>query len=371
MVLFISLVLLAATTKRRAVAEPGRPKAAVVLTFDERSQLQAWAHNPPADAPSLARRSLIVLRCAEGYTNRDVAEYLGVSEKTVAKWRRRFLARRLDGLRDDPRPGVPRSITDEQEDALIFSTLVGRPDGRAWTRASMAKECHTSESSVGRFWKEHGLRPRRVNIVSLSADPAFVGKIRDVVGLYLQPPEGAFVLCVDETEPIPAARRATPMVLGPEMAGDRSSDDQPNATTRLHAALGAAGEQVNADPALAKATERERDLQFRRFLEGIDKAVPEDLDLHVVVDYGSTKMTEALREWLLGHLRFEFHTTPTYGWWMTVAEWWFTELATHGLARSPAELAASINEWIPRWNEYPRPFDWHKSADEIVHMLYP
>lgn len=369
MVQFISAVFSGIDDDRRAMGEPGRPKAAVVLTFDERNQLNRWAREPPEDAPLLARRSLIVLQCADGYSDLDVAEDLGFSAKTVSKWRRRFLARRLEGLRDEPRPGVPRLITDERVHALIFLTLQGRPDGTAWTRQSMAEAIDISESSVGRFWRDHGLNPRRANIVQLSADPAFVGKVRDVVGLYLHPPEGAFVLCVDETEPIPAVRRATPIVLRPEMAQGRS--DQPSATTKLYAALEAATGQVIADPALAKVIERDRDVQFRKFLEGIDKAVPEDLDLHVVVDHASTKMTEELREWRLKHLRFEFHTTPTYGWWMTVAEWWFAELANHGLGRSPAELAASINDWIPRWNEYPRPFVWHKSADEIVDMLFP
>ena len=355
------------------MGEPGRPKAQPVLSFEEREQLHRWAREPPEDAPSLALRSQIVLQCADGYSDLEVAEDLDRSAKTVSKWRRRFLARGLEGLRDEPRPGVPRSITDEQVDALILLTLQGSsPQGTAWTRESMAEAIGISASSVGRIWKEHGLNPRRANIVQLSADPKFVGKVRDLVGLYLNPPEGAFVLCVDETVPIPAARRATPMVLHPEMAKGPIGSAQQNGSPELLAALGVARDQVMADPALAKTLEQDRDGQFQEFLERIAEAVPEDLDLHVVVDYASTKMTEALRDWLLvGHLGFELHTLPTYGWWMILAEWWFSELAKLELGRSPSELAASIKDWIPKWNEHPYPFDWHKDADEIVYMLFP
>ena len=355
---------------RKAMGEPGRPKAAVVLTFDERSQLDRWARQPPEDAPSLALHSSIVLQCAAGYTNRDVAQDLDISERTVSEWRGRFVARRLEGLHDLPRPGLPPSITEDQVDSLIFATLQGRPDGTPWTRESMAKFIGFSASSVGRYWKEHGLNPHRVNIVALSADPKFVGKVRDVVGLCLHPPQVAFVLCVDETVEIPAARRVSPMVLRPEMA-QGGGDDQRSAPTELYGALEAASQQVIADPALATTTDRSRDLQFQRFLEGIAESVPKDLDLHVVVEHSATKMTEPLREWWLDHQQFEFHTTPTYGWWLTLAEWWFAGLANQGLGRPTGELGASIRDWIERWNKYSRPFDWHKSADEIVYMLFP
>ena len=249
---------------RKAMGEPGRPTAPVVLTFDERNQLEDWATRPPEDAPSLTLHSSIVLQCADGSTNRDVAHDLGISERTVYKWRGRFVARRLEGLHDQARPGLPRSITDDRVDSLILATLQGRPDGTPWTRQSMAKFMEDiSESSVGRIWKEHGLNPHRVNIVALCSDPKFVGKVRDVVGLYLQPPQVAFVLCVDETVPIPTARRATPMVLGPEMAQGRGG--QPSATTELYGALEAASQQAIADPALATTIKRDRDLQFQRF----------------------------------------------------------------------------------------------------------
>lgn len=355
---------------RKAMGEPGRPKAPLVLTFDERNQLEAWANRPPEDAPSLALHSSIVLRCADGSTNRDAARDLGISERTVYKWRGHFVARRLEGLRDQRRPGMPRVLSDDQVDSLVFATLQGRPDGTAWTRESMAKFIGFSASSVGRYWKEHGLNPHRVNIVALCSDPKFVGKVRDVVGLYLHPPQVAFVLCVDETVPIPAARRVTPMELGPEMARGGGGDDQRSAT-KLYGALEVASTQVIAERALAKTVDRDRDLQFQKFLAGIAESVPEDLDVHVVVDYASTTMTEALREFLIDNLRFQIHTTPTYGWWMTIAEWWFAELAAKGLGRSPTELGASIEQWIQRWNQYRRPYDWHKSADEIVYMLFP
>jgi transposase len=354
------------------MGEPGRPKAPLLLSYDERRPLEDWAGRAPEDAPWLQRRSQIVLACAEGRTNQAVAQQLGVSEGTVSTWRSRYLEGGPDGLRDKQRPGVPRSITDEQVEALIAATLFERsPEGTAWTQESMAKARRISGSSVGRKWREHGLHPRRANIFALSFDPAFVAKVRGAVGLYLNPPQGALVLCVDETIPIPPARRATPFRARPEVATGGSDDDAADASD-LQAALAAASRQVTSDPARAKMIERDRDHAFEQFLDLIDQAVPKDHDLHVVVDYSSTKLTESLRKWLtVGHLRFELHTAPTYRWWMPLVERWLAEFAALGLGRSPSELAASINDWVERWNEDPRPFDWHKDEDEINYMLFP
>jgi hypothetical protein len=278
----------------------------------------------------------------------------------------------LEALRDRPRPGLPRSITDEQVQAVIERTLTEPPpEGTAWTRPAMAQATGISRSSIGRFWAQHGIHPRRANIVGLSADPAFVDKVRDVVGLYFNPPEGALALCCDELFAVPEARRATPFRARPAGAAGGSADGSVTASSDLQRALAAALAQVIADPKTAQTIDRDRDDQFEGFLEGIADAVPEDLSVHIVLAPSVDPETEPLRQWRLDHLWFEFHTTPTDAWWIALVEGWLAGFAARGLGRSTTELVAAINAWIKQWNEHPRPFVWHKDADQIIAMLFP
>jgi transposase len=351
------------------MAERGRPKAELVLTDDEREALARWARRPKS-AQALALRCRVVLECASGHTNREVSRRLGVSEATVSKWRRRFIANRLEGLHDEPRPGVPRSITDDDVEALIVATLEQTPtDATHWSTRSMAKATGMSQSAVSRIWRAFGLKPHLVDSFKLSPDPQFVEKVRDVVGLYLNPPEGALVLCVDEKTQIQALDRTSPVLpLRPGLPERRTHDYVRGGTTNLYAALDIASGQVIAD-----MTERHRALEFRRFLNLISRSVPEDLDVHVVVDNSSTHKTPEIHRWLLRHPRFTLHFTPTYSSWMNLVERWFAELTNkwlrRGTHRSTKELEASINHWIDTWNDEPKPFVWHKSADEILDTL--
>jgi transposase len=351
------------------MAERGRPKAELVLTDDERETLARWARRPKS-AQALALRCRIVLECAKGRGNRAVARRLGVSEPTVSKWRRRFVVQRLEGLHDEPRPGVPRSITDDDVEALIVATLEETPtDATHWSTRSMAKATGISASSVGRIWRAFGLKPHLVDSFKLSSDPLFVEKVRDVVGLYLNPPEGALVLCVDEKTQVQALDRTSPVLpLRPGLAERQTHDYTRHGTTNLYAALDVASGLVITD-----MTDRHRALEFRRFLNLINRSVPADLDVHVVVDNSSTHKTPEIHRWLLRHPRFTLHFTPTYSSWMNLVERWFAELTNkwlrRGTHRSTKELEASINQWTDTWNDDPKPFVWHKSADEILDTL--
>jgi transposase len=351
------------------MAELGRPKAELVLTDDERDTLERWARRPKS-AQALALRCRIVLECAGGHTNREVSRRLLVSEATVSKWRRRFISKRLEGLHDEPRPGVPRSITDDHVEALIVATLEQTPtDATHWSTRSMAKASGMSQSAVSRIWRAFGLKPHLVDSFKLSPDPQFVEKVRDVVGLYLNPPEGALVLCVDEKTQIQALDRTAPVLpLRPGLPERRTHDYVRGGTTNLYAALDIASGQVISD-----MTERHRALEFRAFLNLINRSVPEDLEVHVVVDNSSTHKTPEIHRWLVRHPRFTLHFTPTYSSWMNLVERWFAELTNkwlrRGTHRSTKELEASINHWIDSWNDEPKPFVWHKSADEILDTL--
>jgi transposase len=350
------------------MAERCRPKAELVLTDEERETLERWARRPKS-AQALALRCRIVLECAS-QTNREASRRLGVSEATVSKWRRRFVAQRLDGLHDEPRPGVPRSITDDDVEALIVATLEQTPtDATRWSTRSMAKSTGMSQSAVSRIWRAFGLKPHLVDSFKLSPDPQFVEKVRDVVGLYLNPPEGALVLCVDEKTQIQALDRTAPVLpLRPGLPERRTHDYVRGGTTNLYAALDIASGQVISD-----MTERHRAVEFRRFLNLINRTVPEDFEVHVVVDNSSTHKTPEIHRWLLRHPRFTLHFTPTYSSWMNLVERWFAELTNkwlrRGTHRSTKELEESIANWITTWNHDPKPFVWHKSADEILDTL--
>jgi len=341
----------------RTMGQRGRPPAALVLSNDQRHQLERSAYG--TRNPSVSLRCRIVLRCADGHTNREVAQHLGVSEAMVSTWRRRYRARGFDGLFDRARPGVSRSITDDQIHAVIAATLEGSsPAGTAWTKRSMEKATGISASSVWRIWHEYGLDPHRVNIFLLSADPQFVANVRDVGGLYLDPPGGALVLWVDQPAAVQAARPAVQMSgLGAEAADPWRDDDQSHGAGELHRSLEMAG-RLTAGQAMTKQIERTRDRYLRSFLDQIDQSAPQDLDVYVVVDHSATTMTDGLAKWLRGHLRFELHTAPTYTWWMQLVERWFAHLTDRGWDGSTAEVAASINDWIETWSTDAGPFAW-------------
>jgi transposase len=344
------------------------PKA-LVLSEDERATLERWARRPKS-GQALALRCRIVLACADGGYATEIADRLGVTRGTVGKWRRRFEADRLDGLHDEPRPGAPRTIGDDDVEAVIVKTLEETPaDATHWSTRSMAKATGMSQSAVSRIWRAFGLKPHLVDTFKLSSDPLFVEKVRDVVGLYLNPPEGALVLCVDEKSQIQALDRTAPVLpLRPGLPERRTHDYVRHGTTNLYAALDVASGRVIAD-----MTERHRAQEFRRFLNLINRTVPEGLDVHLVVDNVSTHKTPEIKRWLLRHPRFSLHFTPTYSSWINLVERWFAELTTkwlkRGTHRSTKELEAAIAQWIDTWNEDPKPFVWHKSADEILETL--
>jgi transposase len=339
------------------------------LTDEERATLERWARRPKS-AQALALRCRIVLACAEGGHNTEVAARLGINRTTVNKWRARFLADRLDGLSDEPRPGAPRTIDDDRVETLIVKTLEETPvDATHWSTRSMAKATGMSQSSISRVWRAFGLKPHLTESFKLSTDPLFVDKVRDVVGLYLNPPEGALVLCVDEKSQIQALDRTAPVLpLRPGLPERRTHDYVRGGTTNLYAALDLASGRVISD-----MTERHRAEEFRCFLNLVNRSVPVHLDVHLVVDNVSTHKTPDIHRWLVRHPRFHLHFTPTYSSWMNLVERWFAELTNkwlrRGTHRSTKELEASINGWIDRWNDDPKPFVWHKSADEILETL--
>ena len=347
----------------------GRRAVEVVLDDGEREALERWARRRRS-SQALALRCRIVLGAAAGETNREVAAGLGCSEATVSKWRRRFAERRLDGLADEPRPGAPRRVSDETVEAVLVRTLETVPaDATHWSTRSMAKEMGLSQTMVSKIWRAFGLKPHRVEEFKVSPDPQFIDKVRDVAGLYLNPPEAAVVLCVDEKTQIQALDRTAPVLpLMPGTPQRRSHDYRRFGTTNLYAALDAASGKV-----ISAMTARHRSEEFRKFLNIIDKEVPAGLDVHVVLDNSSTHKTPAIQRWLVRHPRFSFHFTPTYSSWMNLVERWFAELTTkwirRGTHRSTRELTESIQSWIDDWNHNPRPFTWHKTADQILDNL--
>ena len=364
-----SAFLSSSATMGGDMAQRGRPKAELVLSEEERQTLARWARRPKSPQ-SLALRAKIVLACAEGKTNQVVAAELSCSNATVGKWRQRFVEKRLNGLADEHRPGVPRTITDDHVEAVIVKTLTERPkDATHWSTRSLAKATGMSQPTISRIWKAFGLKPWLEDTFKLSEDPLFVEKVRDVVGLYLNPPERAVVLCVDEKTQVQALDRTQPIFpMLPGTPARRSHDYVRHGTIDLFAALDLATGTV-----LHQLTKRHRAIEFKKFLELIDKEVPDDLAVHVVLDNSSTHKTPAIQRWLLRHPRFELHFTPTSSSWMNLVERWFAELTTkwlrRGTHRSVRELARSITEWVGTWNEDPKPYVWHKTADEIFDSL--
>jgi transposase len=351
------------------MARRGRLAVAVVLSAEEREVLERWARRPKS-SQALALRCRIVLAAAQGRANKDIAAELGCSADTVSKWRGRFAERRLDGLHDDPRPGKPRTISDEDVERVIVTTLEQTPsDATHWSTRSMARATGMSQTAVSKIWRAFGLKPHLVDEFKLSPDPQFIDKVRDVVGLYLNPPDAAIVLCVDEKTQVQALDRTAPILpLMPGVPARRTHDYVRNGTTNLYAALDVASGNVIAD-----MTDRHRAQEFQRFLNLIHRQVPDHLDIHVILDNVSSHKTPAIQRWLVAHPRVSFHFTPTYSSWMNLVERWFAELTNRWLRRSThrstKDLVASIRTWIDRWNDNPKPYTWHKTADEILDTI--
>jgi transposase len=343
----------------------------VVVSEEEREVLERWARRPTS-AQALALRCRILLAAAEGASSKEIAARLGCSTDTVGKWRGRFARRGLDGLHDEPRPGKPRQIGDEEIERVIVKTLEQQPpDATHWSTRSMARATGMSQTAVSRIWRAFGLKPHQTEAFKLSPDPQFIDKVRDIVGLYLNPPEAAVVLCVDEKSQIQALDRTAPVLpLMPGVPERRTHDYVRHGTTNLYAALDVASGQVIAD-----TSPRHRAAEFRRFLNLIEKSVPAELDVHIVLDNSSTHKTPSIQRWLQRHPRFTLHFTPTYSSWINLVERCFADLTTNWLKRSAhrsvADLVASIRTWITSWNEDPRPYVWHKTADEILESLAP
>ena len=348
---------------------PSNVAVTIELSDDERAQLEAWARRRTS-AQALAQRSRVVLLAAEGLKNTEIAERLGVHRHMATKWRARFAQQRLDGLVDEPRPGRPRTVTDEQVEAVVVRTLETTPkDATHWSTRSMAREVGLTQSAVLRIWHAFGLQPHRHDTWKLSKDPQFVAKVRDVVGLYLNPPERAVVLCVDEKSQIQALDRTAPIL--PMLPGtpERATHDYKRAgTSSLYAALDLTTGQV-----IGKLHSRHRAIEFKQFLATIDREVPADLDVHVVLDNSSTHKTPAIQRWLLAHPRFSLHFTPTSSSWLNLVERWFGELTSkllkRGTHRSVQALNTDIRAWIDTWNEDPKPFIWTKAADQILDSI--
>jgi transposase len=347
----------------------GRPKAQLVLSERERSTLERWARRPKSPH-SLAQRSRIILACADGLANNQAALKVGVHLATVGKWRKRFIERGLDGLVDEPRPGAPRRITDDKVEEVVVKTLESKPvNATHWSTRDLAKQVGISHASVGRIWNAFGLQPWLTDTFKLSEDPLFVDKVRDIVGLYLDPPERAVVLCVDEKTGIQALNRTQPTLpMRPGQVERRTHDYVRNGLTDLFAALNLATGEV-----LHQLRSRHRATEFKAFLTEIDKAVPQTLEVYVVLDNSSIHKTPELHKWMLRHPRFQFHFTPTSSSWLNLVERWFAELTRRMLHRSAhrnvTELNRDLRSWISNWNENPRPFVWRKTADEILDTL--
>jgi transposase len=324
----------------------GRPLVPLTLSWEHREQLQTWSRRAKT-AQALAMRSRIVLLAGEGLSNTEIARRQGCSLPTAGKWRQRFLDRGLDGLLDEPRPGTPRKLSDGHVERVLRRTLESQPEAAThWSTRDMAKACGLSQSTISRIWRAFSLAPHRAETFKLSRDPLFLDKVRDIVGLYLDPPDRALVLCVDEKSQIQALDR----------------------TTSLFAAL-----DTRSGKIIGQTQQRHRSGEFRNFLDTIEKNVPEELDVHLILDNYGTHKTQTIRNWLAKRPRFHLHFTPTSASWLNLVERWFAALTEkqlrRGVHRSTKELEDAIRSFIQNHNRDPKPFVWHKTADQILESV--
>jgi len=352
------------------LARRGRPTVPIILSAEERETLQRWARRH-SSSQALALRCRIVLACADGdRTQSEIASELGCNPVTVSKWRNRFAADRLDGLSDAPRPGAKRTIGDDVIEAIVVETLESAPpDATHWSTRGLAAKHGISHQTVAEIWRAFGLKPWRCDSFKVSPDPELVEKIRDLVALYMNPPVAAAVFALDEKPQIQALNRTAPTLPMLATTPQRATHDyERNGTCDLFAALNMATGSVITDIRKSHTS-----VDFIAFLNKVNRQVPKDLDVHVILDNLSTHKTPAVHAWLLRHRRFHFHFTPTYGSWMNMVERWFSALTTRKLQRSAhrsvKELAADIKAWVANWNENPTPFVWHKSAEQILERI--
>jgi len=347
----------------------GRPKQVLIVTEEERERLESLAHRARSQA-LLARRARVVLACAEGLDNKAVAKKLRCSLGMVGKWRSRFLKARLEGLYDEPRPGAPRKVSDDQVERAVIQTLESIPRGQThWSTRGLAKASGLSRMTVSRIWHAFGLQPHRADTFKLSPDPQLIEKVRDIVGLYMNPPEHALAFCVDEKSQIQALDRTQPLLpLRPGQVERGTHDYKRHGTTSLFAAL-----ELKTSRIIGQLHHRHRSREFRQFLDAIEAQVPDDLEIHLIADNYSTHKTAMIRNWFAKRPRFHVHFTPTYGSWINLVERWFAELTNkrirRGVFRSVKELETAIREYIGIHNEAPKAFVWTRAADEILDSI--
>ena len=344
----------------------GRPIAPLMLTQEEQATLERWARRPKS-AQALAQRARVILACADGSSNTVVAGRLKLTMQTVGKWRSRFVNKRLDGLLDEPRPGTPLRLSDTEVERVLAMTLESTPkDATHWSTRSMAQACGLSHTTVRRIWNAFALAPHRSETFKLSKDPLFIEKVRDIVGLYLNPPTKALVLSVDEKAQIQALDRSQPVLpMRPGQSERRSHDYTRHGTTSLFAAL-----EIKSGRIIGQLHRRHRSMEFRKFLDRIDQAVPESLNVHLILDNYGTHKSPMIQRWLVKRPRFHLHFTPTGASWINLVERWFALLTEkqirRGIFRSTRELETTIRNYIDTHNEHPKPFIWTKTADQIL-----
>ena len=347
----------------------GRPMPLLKLTIEEHETLENWIRRAKT-GQALAQRCRVIVGCAAGKSNTMVAAETGFCPQTVGKWRRRFLEQRLDGLLDEPRPGAPRKITDADVERVLTMTLDAMPtDATHWSTRSLARRVGLSQSAVSRIWRAFALQPHRIETFKLSTDPLFIEKVRDIVGLYMNPPDRALVLCIDEKSQIQALDRTQPLLpMRPGQVERRTHDYSRHGTTSLFAAL-----NVKTGQVLGACHKRHRSIEFRKFLDKVDAATPADLDIHLVLDSYATHKTPLIRGWLARHPRYHVHFTPTGSSWLNLVERWFAALTEkqlrRGVHRSTRELEAAIYHYLEVTNHDPKPFIWTKTADQILATL--
>jgi transposase len=347
----------------------GRPIPELVLTTEEQETLQRWARRPQS-AQALAQRARLVLACAQGKSNTAVSREMDLTLQTIGKWRSRFVVHRLEGLLDEPRPGAPRRIGDADVERVLTLTLEATPrDATHWSTRSLARRCGMSQSAVSRIWRAFALQPHRSETFKLSRDPLFIEKVRDIVGLYLNPPDRALVLCVDEKAQIQALNRTQPLLpMRPGQVERRTHDYERHGTTSLFAALDVASGKV-----IGECHRRHRSIEFRKFLGTVDAAVPKNLGVHLILDNYGTHKTPTIRRWLVRHPRYHVHFTPTSASWINLVERWFATLTEkqlrRGTHRSTAELEAALQHYLTVQNQVAKPFVWTKTADAILESV--
>lgn len=347
----------------------GLQAAQIKIAPEENEELQRWLRRPKT-AQALALRARIVLECSSGKTNGDVAEVVGVDRVTVGKWRRRFAEQRLDGLIDEPRPGAPRMISDKEVERVITMTLETKPKAAThWSTRTMAEASGLTQSAISRIWRAFALQPHRSETFKLSRDPFFIEKVRDIVGIYMAPPDNAVVLCVDEKSQIQALDRTQPLLpMRPGYAERRTHDYERHGTTSLFAAL-----NVKTGEVIGRCQRRHRAREFKNFLGTIDESVPRDLDVHLILDNSSTHKTPEIKRWLSRRPRYHVHFTPTGSSWINMVERWFAAITEkqirRGTFRSTRQLEVAIRNYVEVHNENPKPFVWTKTADQILESI--